>query len=121
MASTKEGDLEGFSAVPATEEIDISRAARYGPEGRSAFMFDPATRTLVVRPEADAVISKALRREACRIAFRLRLRQPLIEIRYLLLKLRYAILRLRRYLARNAPKFIFRGHGKSVPRSGGTV
>lgn len=96
MASSKKCDLEGFSAVPAAEEIDISRVARYGPEGRSAFMFDPATRTLVVRPEADLVICKTLRREARRIAFRLRLRQPLFEIRYLLLKLRYASLRLRR-------------------------
>jgi hypothetical protein len=109
MASTK-SDFEGLAACSAAEEVDIANIARYGPEGRSAFMFDPATRTLIVRPEADLIICKALRREARRIAFRLRLRQPLFEIQYLTLKVRYAILRLRCYLARNAPKFIFRSH-----------
>ena len=68
----------------ASETVD-----RYGPKGRSPFVLDPTSGALVVWPEADVIICKTLRREARRIAFGLRLRQPLFEIRYLFLKARW--------------------------------
>jgi hypothetical protein len=74
-------ELSAAETVAASEQILI-HSAKYGPQGSSAFMFDPASGTLIVRPEAEAVISQALCREARRIAFRLRLRQPGLEIRY---------------------------------------
>jgi hypothetical protein len=70
-------------------------------------MLDPASGTLVIRPEADTVIQETLRREARRLAFYFRLRQPIIEVRYFVLKLRYAALRLIGLCTRNLPKFIF--------------
>ena len=48
--------------------------------------------------DLDLKIRKALRREARRIAFRLLLRRPRLEIEYLLLKLRYLSLRIVRRL-----------------------
>src|SRR5438132_636450 len=99
VTSAKDPDLEFVPADPAAKNVDIANIARYGPKGRSAFMCDPATGTLIVRPEADIVIRKALRRAARRIALRLLLRKPLLDFERLLLEVRYASLRFRCYLA----------------------
>lgn len=66
--------------------------------------------TLIITPDRDLEIRKALLREASRIAFRARLRQPLFEIKYLALKARYAFLKLRRDFLRSAAKLISRRH-----------
>jgi hypothetical protein len=58
-------------------------------EGAKPFRADPTSGAFVVRPEADVITCKTLRREARRVAFGLRLRQPLFEIRYLFLKARW--------------------------------
>ena len=73
-------------------------------------MFDPTTGALIITPDRDLKIRKALRREARRIAFGLRLRKPLFEIKYFVLKARYAFLKLRRNVARDAAKLISRRH-----------
>jgi hypothetical protein len=73
-------------------------------------MFDPASGTLVVRPEADAIIRKALRREARRVTLRLRLSQPLFEASYLLLKGHHVMLRGYRHVVRFAMQRLFNTH-----------
>src|SRR5260221_7531977 len=88
----------------------LSAVSPNRPQQRERFTVDPATGALIISPELDLIICKTLRREARRIAFRLRLRQPLFEINYLALKVRYTSLRLLGNLSRRFPKFIFYRH-----------
>lgn len=65
---------------------------------RSRFTFDPTTGALVVSPDLDLKIRKALSREVRRIKVSLFLRQFRLKIEYLTLKARCTLLRMRRYL-----------------------
>jgi hypothetical protein len=67
-------------------------------------------RALVISPNLDLKIRKALRREARRIALRLLLRQSHFEVRYLLFKLRCESLRVFSRFLSGASKFAFRRH-----------
>jgi hypothetical protein len=48
-------------------------------KGASRFAFDPATGTLIITPELDRKIRKALGRAARRVAFRLKVRRELFR------------------------------------------
>jgi hypothetical protein len=61
----------------------------------------PTPRTLILVVDRDFHIRCAIRREAHVIAFRVKLRQPIFEVKYLLVNTRLAALKVRRDIARN--------------------
>lgn len=107
---SKRRDAKVGTASPASEQV-VSGITGERPNGRMNPLANPAERALIISPDLDLKIRKALRREARRIAFRLRIRQPFFEISYLALKLRYASLRIIGRLAGSASKFALRRHG----------
>ena len=85
------------AAAPATAGEDIVAAEI---EHRPCFILDPATGALVLRPDLESVVEKALRRAARRLALRLYL--SLVPLYFLKLRLecRSALLRLQRQALR---------------------
>lgn len=94
-------DLEGNVVAPPTgiadEDVDVL-SPKYGPQGRSCLVLDPATGTLIVRPGAERKIEKALMREAKRIALRLQRKAFLLKLMEFRIECRAAYLRAQRYL-----------------------
>jgi hypothetical protein len=87
-------------------DILVMATARASRQDRTRFTFDPATGALVVTPELDRKIRKALKRAARSIAFRLCLSYPriylnlsLLKVRKLFIKGRIARLHILRFLA----------------------
>lgn len=69
---------------------------RDGAKTRSSFVTDPATGTLVLRPDLGLKLEKTLRREARHLAFRLYLQLLPLYFLQLQLKCRYSMLRVGR-------------------------
>ena len=94
IQATRMGDLIGLAQTLA--EL-IENPATFTPSVDERFTLDREAKL-------------AMSHKARRIAFRLLLRQPRLEVEYLVLKLRYTVLRVRRYLLRRFAKDFFRVH-----------
>lgn len=79
-------------------------------QGRPDAGFNPALRTLVITPDLDLKIRKALKRAARRLAFRALLRYLRFQIEYLALKSRLAVLRVLRKFAGKLAELPFDRH-----------
>jgi hypothetical protein len=94
-----------------TKKILSPRTAADRRKGASRFVFDPATGALVVDPNLDLKIRKALTRAARRIAFRQQLRLPVLYFRQLALEIAGKVLLMCSHTARHASYLgLNRGH-----------
>lgn len=107
--SERHGDF--MPAGAATEKVLTISPSANRRESRSRFTFDPATGALIVSPDLDAKICKALRRDARRFQLSLFFRRFRLEGSYLTLQTRLALLRVDSKLFRNFANFRFRRHG----------
>jgi len=80
-----------FVAFVAAKKFLRFRATPNSTKTRSNFTFDPATGALVITPNLDLVIRKALMRVR-RIKFRLFLRRRFLQVEYLTLQARSSAL-----------------------------
>jgi hypothetical protein len=109
MGSNRDG--EGRIAVVAPEKVFGVGPASDRPQRRSLFQHDPATGALVVRPDLDLKIRKALMAEAKRIQHGLLLRYLRLQIAKFALQSRAALLILLSKLGGVFAKLLHDRHG----------
>jgi hypothetical protein len=90
------GEAVFVSAFAASKEILSRLLRRNWTQGRSRFVVDPATGTLIVKSDCRLEIERALCGAARGIALRRQMRLPHIRFRYFALNLRDARLRVSR-------------------------
>ena len=104
-----------FLAADTTPEAVFPRASAKGLQRRSRFTFDPATGALIVTPDLDREIRKAIMRTVRRLKFRLYLRSARLQAIKLKLKIIRALLHFVGYLRGDSLKLRSRTHfGRSV-------
>ena len=116
MVSMLVGIYTKFKAAIITTKGVIPRRTRNGPNRAMFPMLDPATGTLVIAPELDLKIRKAISREIGRIKLRLFFRKLLLQAEYLFLKARYLGLCLRYNLTGYFSNFLLRLRHFALPR-----
>ena len=84
-------DFDLVATFPAPHEVSAVGAPASGVHSRSRFVFDPATGALIVSPELDLKIRRALGREVSRIKRRLFVSRLLLKFNYFALKARLSI------------------------------
>ncbi len=78
--SAKRDDVVSAASVPTHDVVVVGSGD--GTKRRSLFVLNPTTGLLVVRPDKQRVMAKALRSEVRRIYFRLQLRLLLLKFSY---------------------------------------
>lgn len=109
MSSNRDGKRR-FTLAALKKILGVGAPAD-GTQRRSLFVEDPATGALVVRPEYDLKIQKALRAEAKRIQQRLYLRYLRLQLTKFLLQRRLLFLIARNKLRSVLAKLTSNGYG----------
>jgi hypothetical protein len=100
-------DGQYILAFRAFESIATVVGSADSAKIRMHALLNPAPWALIMAVDNDLHIRRAIRRAANRIAFRMKLRRPLFEIKYFLIKRRLAVLKMRRYVVRNVLNAVF--------------
>ena len=115
------GNTEIKSACITPQDVYPGVLSRNGMQAGSRFMHDPATGTLVVRPEFDLEIQTAILGAARRNALRQHLRLFGLYLQQFTLSLRAARLKLARYVYSYLLNFAFDRHDQSTLHLGSAL